>query len=293
MSNSFANPKPSRRGFTLIELLVVIAIIAILAAILFPVFAKAREKARQITCASNEKQLGLGFIQYQQDNDENNVVTNTTGLQGQGWGSRIYPYVKSTGVYHDPDDPTQPATGLAGNGDTDTYSPVSYYYNSNLAATGFTNTATLTSPSVTVLLAESQGAQADLTNPAQDPLGQPFNSANPFATYGQPSSPTSDAAGQLDWTKNAKYADGPDTTNGFGQPPVQMGTNLTAMAPHTGGSNLLFCDGHVKWLTAPKVCPGSNAASTGVDEQTPYGNAASADWMGHAPENYVGTFSVR
>ena len=57
-------------GFTLIELLVVIAIIAILAAILFPVFAKAREKARQISCASNEKQLGLAFIQYTQDNDE-------------------------------------------------------------------------------------------------------------------------------------------------------------------------------------------------------------------------------
>ena len=61
---------PEQRGFTLIELLVVIAIIAILAAILFPVFAKAREKARQISCASNLKQIGLATLQYVQDNDE-------------------------------------------------------------------------------------------------------------------------------------------------------------------------------------------------------------------------------
>ncbi len=60
----------SRSGFTLIELLVVIAIIAILAAILFPVFAKAREKARQTSCASNEKQIALGILQYVQDYDE-------------------------------------------------------------------------------------------------------------------------------------------------------------------------------------------------------------------------------
>ena len=57
-------------GFTLIELLVVIAIISILAAILFPVFAKAREKARQIACLSNQKQIGLALFQYVQDNDE-------------------------------------------------------------------------------------------------------------------------------------------------------------------------------------------------------------------------------
>ena len=73
-----------RQGFTLIELLVVIAIIAILAAILFPVFAKAREKARQISCTSNMKQLGLAFMQYQQDNDE--VLPNDGSGQCGAWG---------------------------------------------------------------------------------------------------------------------------------------------------------------------------------------------------------------
>ena len=93
-------------AFTLIELLVVIAIIAILAAILFPVFAKVREKARQTSCLSNEKQLGLGFLQYTQDNDESFTPADnaTVGMHGHGWGSRIYPYVKSLAVYGCPDD---------------------------------------------------------------------------------------------------------------------------------------------------------------------------------------------
>jgi len=86
-----------RSAFTLIELLVVIAIIAILAAILFPVFAQAREKARQITCVSNEKQMGLALLQYVQDNDEylpmaqyaDNVPVN------HDWAAVIQPYVKN------------------------------------------------------------------------------------------------------------------------------------------------------------------------------------------------------
>src|SRR5665213_963172 len=101
--------KSSRSGFTLIELLVVIAIIAILAAILFPVFAKVREKARQTSCLSNEKQLGLGLIQYAQDNDEFFVCginANGDPVNGKGWAGEVYPYVKSTSVYHCPDDPT-------------------------------------------------------------------------------------------------------------------------------------------------------------------------------------------
>src|ERR1700691_3874563 len=90
----------SRKGFTLIELLVVIAIIAILAAILFPVFAQAREKARAITCVSNEKQMGLAILQYLQDNDEQYpmlqyVNTGTSGPYWIDWQTAIYPYVKN------------------------------------------------------------------------------------------------------------------------------------------------------------------------------------------------------
>jgi prepilin-type N-terminal cleavage/methylation domain-containing protein/prepilin-type processing-associated H-X9-DG protein len=93
-----------RRGFTLIELLVVIAIIAILASILFPVFAKAREKARQTACLSNLKQLGLASLQYAQDYDEALPPYRTpTGnsLQGYGWiywPEFILPYIKNTQV---------------------------------------------------------------------------------------------------------------------------------------------------------------------------------------------------
>jgi prepilin-type N-terminal cleavage/methylation domain-containing protein/prepilin-type processing-associated H-X9-DG protein len=86
----------NRKGFTLIELLVVIAIIAILAAILFPVFAQAREKARQATCISNEKEIALGIIMYQQDNNEYFPFGCNWGLYGGVyWSGVIEPYIKN------------------------------------------------------------------------------------------------------------------------------------------------------------------------------------------------------
>lgn len=107
------------RGFTLIELLVVIAIIAILAAILFPVFARAREAARKSSCQSNLNQLGKGFLMYTQDYDEAfpaiwlgqwNIRTGNTN-----WGPAIQPYIKNRQVYKCPSDSLR-NTGSSYNG---------------------------------------------------------------------------------------------------------------------------------------------------------------------------------
>ncbi len=100
-NRGFAPHGFSSRGFTLIELLVVIAIIAILAAILFPVFAKAREKARQTSCLSNVKQLMLGALMYAQDYDERFPGHTMNPLSTEGppsWLDVIMPYIKNTQV---------------------------------------------------------------------------------------------------------------------------------------------------------------------------------------------------
>ncbi len=113
-----AKSKPS--GFTLIELLVVIAIISSLAAILFPVFGRARENARRTSCQSNLKQLGLAFTQYTQDYDERYPCASYTYTLPNGapssWDLTLQPYLKSTQLLVCPSDSTSPEMNIPGYG---------------------------------------------------------------------------------------------------------------------------------------------------------------------------------
>ncbi len=144
------NRTPRRSGaFTLIELLVVIAIIAILAAILFPVFAKAREKARQTSCLNNTKQMGVSFIQYVQDYDER-YPQSSSGYESvsKKWWDLIYPYIKNAQVYACP----SVSSSLPANG-------VTYNYNSKIGkydGTGGVAMADIVYPAQTVITTEDQ-----------------------------------------------------------------------------------------------------------------------------------------
>lgn len=119
-------------GFTLIELLVVIAIIAILAAILFPVFARARENARRSSCQSNLKQIGLGLLQYSQDYDEITPADRSSNGAPTTWQNFVQPYIKSVQIFVCPSAGSRDLTGLTPTGKAPAgegymSNPISYY----------------------------------------------------------------------------------------------------------------------------------------------------------------------
>ncbi len=270
MNTSHSKP---RSGFTLIELLVVIAIIAILAAILFPVFAKAREKARQITCASNQKQLGLAFFQYAQDYDEKFPIGAYPFLPsanrifvGAGWAGEVYPYVKSIGLYKCPDDATTGKTV----GTTFYPGVVSYSMNMEIARNDEGiggSTASMQGVASTVLLFEIRGdGGVNITDPQEAGGALPSCGSNGLAFSGarcnfdaSENTATPIETGYMNGTDNdARYYAGFDNKPG---------------GLHSDGSNYLFTDGHAKWLRPGSVSPGGTAASS-TSNQIDGNNAA-------------------
>jgi len=172
-----------RRGFTLIELLVVIAIIAILAAILFPVFAKAREKARQSSCLSNVKQIGLSNLMYVQDYDERFSVGGYSSLQS--WITLVDPYVKNPQIWNCPSQVAVVPPPISYN-DCRSYSQNELLFNVKLG--------TVLSPAETVMLGDttpnlwsggwlffrpSRGARTDDPDGSDQPNGYTSGSSAP------------------------------------------------------------------------------------------------------------------
>ena len=235
-----------RKGFTLIELLVVIAIIAILAAILFPVFQKVRENARRTSCASNQKQIGIALIQYVQDSDETFplaafVMPGTTpyplsplgsgivDAQRFGWVEAVYPFVKSKQVFSCPD----VANGaLWSGGSYSTWSIginyglngwiANYQYNRNNSGdgthvgNGSSTLAQFDFPSATIMLSEIGDGSSDSYVSEYFAQGYGGDYNNDWITSNQSTASNS-----------------PNSVN-----------------KHSDGSNYAFVDGHVKFIAA-------------------------------------------
>jgi prepilin-type N-terminal cleavage/methylation domain-containing protein/prepilin-type processing-associated H-X9-DG protein len=234
------------KAFTLIELLVVIAIIAILAAILFPVFAKVREKARSASCQSNEKQIGLGLAQYIQDFDETYPTFTQADRNGNkvGWQIRIQPYLKNVAVFKCP---SSDNTYTVDGGDGATPNPAGGNYPRILADySGNVNGYNSSSPS-----AQSHQSWA--------PWDTSPNGLTPFAGAASPgvSLATIDSPSSTISVFEATGLAAGFTTFDYGAP-----NNTGLFAGHTTFSNYLFADGHVKTLK-PLATIGSDEGGTG------------------------------
>lgn len=230
-----------RKGFTLIELLVVIAIIAILAAILFPVFARARENARRASCQSNLKQIGLGFMQYTQDYDEKypsfySNIGASTGRYAFYYWNELHPYIKSKQIWVCPSNVTTasfPSIGYIADGVFDTTDVIHYTYNGTLHGQAL---SAVESPAEVFLSWDVQNGYAwsgyayaasfNVTNPA---IGETLACASYKCDRGR-------------------------TPNGQ--------KNSPSYSRHLEGDNYLFADGHVKWLAHNAVAPATDIRYT-------------------------------
>ena len=204
--------RTKRAGFTLIELLVVIAIIAILASILFPVFAQARKNAQRTSCLSNMKQIGLAVIQYTADYDERLMPNNTSGGDAF-WADSLQPYTKSTQVYACPSDSV--ADMCKPNGRYQMSYGLNNIYNSDPTHQMFQNPISLAG--------------------VDDSSGTIF---------------IGDVMSEKNQAGDCYQVVGDIFVNGTGSTyaKVSNGSQGAYVARHLGGTNWGYMDGHAKWL---------------------------------------------
>jgi prepilin-type N-terminal cleavage/methylation domain-containing protein/prepilin-type processing-associated H-X9-DG protein len=245
-------------AFTLIELLVVIAIIAILAAILFPVFAQAREKARQTACLSNEKQIANAWLMYSQDYDETTLPWSTDGSSAGkafAWPYVLQSYTKNWDVFRCPSVPD---------------SLISYTYNANVGGATpapdgpIRPIASIQYPSQTPTFAECIGFGSNPgVNNANNVQGWAFSFIAPDNTGGfqiraikyenvNPGTGVfTGATSEQSW----------GSTVANGQPSAaRLAAGQVKANLHSEGSNYVFADGHVKWVHGLKQTDGSYLA---------------------------------
>lgn len=239
---------PKQFAFTLIELLVVIAIIAILAAILFPVFARARENARRASCQSNLKQIGLGVMQYTQDYDEQMPARIVTTNPSMIWKDLIQPYVKSTQLFACPSNPiakeatfqSNPLQPIAAG-----YSPNSNHSLAVFGNTGAYSIASFQFPATTLAVCETTFVNSDFDV-----------TASYFAT----------------------------TNQSGGTVPNKGATMFTGIYNgHLSMGNYLFVDGHVKAMkplqTISTTMGGSGAVNMWANNNTDFTTTITKDIM--------------
>lgn len=274
--------KTNAKGFTLIELLVVIAIIAILAAILFPVFAQARAQARKISCLSNQKQLGLGCLMYSQDYDEV-LVMGWNGrtppiLRDDGsvyrtavpWCTLIQPYVKNLDLLQCPDNPWIADItngGVNATARKQIYSPYGYNY-------GYLGDFKGADPSGNGNYLWAPISQAGINRPANiimiaDGMGPDWADAAHATVWAQPIGPVVEPPDAYlsdhvffgyGWGNHSDYTATYDYPGYGGTCFRHSGGRFVQNVLPTGGSNICFCDGHAKYYRCGGMAAGTNFA---------------------------------
>ena len=245
-----------KQGFTLIELLVVIAIIAILAAILFPVFQKVRENARRTSCQSNMKQLSIGLIQYVQDADERYVAQGVPNA-GNNWGYQLtwiyalQPYLKDYNVLRCPDDSHIPADG--------TGPMFSYVANGAIAYDNGWKLIGVINESRDWFDSSPRSASA---------IGRPSETILLTERVKMPTGQSPDGAFSP-WDTVVVGPEGSEGSKGLpGQDPVwsppNPASNGSVAVLHNDRTNFAFTDGHVKALRPTETVDMTPTNSTGA-----------------------------